>query len=30
MCRGDRRENIFADDADRERFLETKVPDEID
>jgi len=23
MCRGDRRENIFEDDADRARFLET-------
>ena len=23
MCRGDRRENIFEDDADRVRFLET-------
>jgi REP element-mobilizing transposase RayT len=23
MCRGDRRENIFEDDADRDRFLET-------
>lgn len=23
MCRGDRRENIFEDDADRERFLST-------
>ena len=25
MCRGDRREAIFLDDADRERFLETLV-----
>jgi len=23
MCRGDRRENIFEDDLDRARFLET-------
>ena len=23
MCRGDRRENIFEDDADRARFLES-------